>query len=76
MAETSDSLVIEHLRAMRTQMDRMREDDRTLHAEVVAIRHTQNAHTTLLQQCLEDIATIRVRLDRIERRLELTEGAK
>lgn len=76
MTDEVENLVLEHLRAIRGEMERMREENRTMHAETVAIRQTLGAHTTLLNQVLEDVATIRVRLDRIERRLDLVDASK
>lgn len=76
MTDGPDSLVLEHLKRIQNELSRMREEDRTSHAALSAIQQQLGAHTTLLNQCLEDIATVRVRLDRIERRLDLVDVAK
>ena len=76
MADETDNLVLEHLRAIRGEMSNLKEEVRGLRSETTALRHEIRATTVLVEQCVEEIATVRVRLDRIERRLELTEAAK
>ena len=76
MTDEVENLVLEHLKRIQAELTRVREDQRTHHAALMAIQQTQNAHSTLLNQVLEDVATIRVRLDRVERRLDLVEPAK
>jgi hypothetical protein len=75
MAEPFD-LVLEHLKRIQEELVRVREDQRTQSAELSAVRQILGAHSTLLHQLIEDNAGTRARLDRIERRLELTEVAK
>lgn len=76
MTEDVENLVLGHLKRMQGDLVRIREDQRTQSAELSAIRQVLGAHTTLLNQCVEDIASVRVRLDRIERRLDLVDVAK
>lgn len=76
MTDEAENLVLEHLKRIQSELSRMREEQRSSHAGVMAIQQTLNAHSTLLHQCVEDIASVRVRLDRIERRLELVDLAK
>ncbi len=61
------------LNGRRADLTRVREEQRTHHAALMAIQQTQNAHSTLLNQVLEDVATLRLRFDRIERRLDLVD---
>jgi predicted nucleic acid-binding Zn-ribbon protein len=76
VTEDVENLVLEHLRAIRTELGALKEENRTMQAQTAALRHELRAVTTLVEQCVEDIASIRVRLDRIERRLDLVEVAK
>lgn len=76
MTDEVENLVLEHLRAIRGEMGAMKDEMRTMKSELSAVRHVLDAHTVLLNQCVEDIATVRVRLDRIERRLDLVEPAR
>ncbi|MCW5625976.1 MAG: hypothetical protein KIT73_14790 [Burkholderiales bacterium] len=73
MTDDVENLVLEHLKRIQAELARVRDEQRTHGAELSAIRQVQGAHTTLLNQCVEDIAAVRVRLDRIERRLDLVE---
>jgi ubiquinone biosynthesis protein UbiJ len=76
MTTEVENLVLEHLKRIQTELTHLREEQRTAYSGQLAMQQTLNAHSTLLHQCLEDIATVRVRLDRIERRLDLTEAAE
>jgi hypothetical protein len=76
VTEDVENLVLEHLKRIQSELTRVREDQRTQSAELSAIRQVLGAHTTLLNQCVEDIASVRVRLDRIERGLDLVDVAK
>ena len=73
MSEGPADIVLEHLKRIQSELARMREDDRTQRAEVSAMRQLLGAQTTLLYQVIEDLASVRVRLDRIERRLDLVD---
>jgi hypothetical protein len=76
MTDEVENLVLEHLKRIQSEIVRVREDQRTHSAELSAIRQVLGAHTTLLNQSVEDIATVRIRLDRIEQRLDLVDVAK
>jgi hypothetical protein len=76
MAEGTNDLVLEHLKRIQAELVRVREEQSTHGAGLTAVRQVLSAHTTLLHQCVDDIAGIRVRLDRIERRLDLVDVAK
>ncbi|MCW6509739.1 hypothetical protein [Lichenifustis flavocetrariae] len=72
MAETSN-LVLEHLRAMHGDMGKMADAMRTVGAEMTARRQHSSSLITLRKHDHLDLAPIKVRLDRIEKQLELTE---
>jgi len=71
--EKVENLILEHLRIMRADMSSMKEDMGTMRAEMLIIR--QHMAGLLGSQTLHDgeIASIKVRLDRIEKRLELVD---
>ena len=73
MNEKVENLILEQLRSMRTEMGRMSDRMDTLATEMRAIRHQHAAVTTLQEHDHGDVATIKVRLDRIERRLDLVD---
>ena len=67
----ADNLVLELLRSMRTDMAAMKDDMGTMRAEMMIIR--QDVGGLVGCQTLHDVemASVKVRLDRIEKRLEL-----
>lgn len=72
MAEP-ENLVLEHLRGIRTEMAKMADWMQTLSVEMTAIRQHLAGVVTIQEHDHTDLAAIKLRLDRIERRLELTE---
>ena len=72
MAEP-DSIVLEHLWAIRGEMGKMADYMQTLSVVMTAIRQHLAGVITLQDHDHGDIAAIKHRLDRIERRLELAE---
>jgi hypothetical protein len=72
MAEPADP-TLGHLRAIRADMAKMPDAMRTMSAEMSAIRQHLAGVVTIQEHGHEEIATIKVRLDRIERRLELVD---
>ncbi len=72
MAEP-DNLVLEHLRAIRGEMSKMASWLETLSTEMTAMRHYLFGAVTKQNHHRVDIAEIKVRLDRIDRRLELVD---
>jgi len=72
MVEPAD-LVLEHLRAIRGDIAGMKDDMRGMRAEMTAMRQLLSGVITLQEHDHGDIAAIKVRLDRIERRLELVD---
>ena len=76
MTDETTNLVLEHLRAIRGEISSVKDEMRTMKSEISALRLQVGAVSKLVEQCVEDIATVRVRLDRIERRLDLVDAAK
>ena len=72
MAEPAD-LVLEHLRAIPGEMARMADDVRGLGTEMTSMRQHMAGVVTIQELDHTDIAAMKVRLDRIERRLELVD---
>jgi hypothetical protein len=68
-----DNLVLEQLRAMRSEMAKMADWMHTLSVEMTAVRQHLAGVVTITEHDHTDIAGIKVRLDRIERRLELAD---
>ncbi|QQO11903.1 hypothetical protein JJB99_20585 [Bradyrhizobium diazoefficiens] len=68
-----ENLVLEHLRGIRTEMAKMADWMQTLSVEMTAIRQHLAGVVTIQEHDHTDLAAIKLRLDRIERRLELTE---
>jgi archaellum component FlaC len=76
MTDETTNLVLEHLRAIRGEISSVKDEMRTMKTEISALRLQVGAVSKLVEQCVEDIATVRVRLDRIDRRLDLVDAAK
>lgn len=76
MTDEVENLVLEHLKRIQFDLTRLRDDQKTMYALQLDMQQTLNAHSTLLQQLMEDGASARVRPDRIERRLDLHEPAQ
>ena len=74
MTDNVESLVLEHLRAIRTDIARLSDDVRGLRTEMMSVRH--HVRGVELSQDVDhnDIASVKDRLDRIERRLELVDA--
>jgi hypothetical protein len=68
-----DDLMLEHLRAIRGDMAKMADWMQTMSVEMTAIRQHLAGVVTIQEHDHGDIASIKVRLDRIEKRLELTD---
>ena len=66
-----DNLVLEQLRALRGENAKIMDWMQTISAEVTAIRQHLGGVVTIQELDHADIAGIKVRLDRIEKRLEL-----
>jgi hypothetical protein len=68
-----DNIILEHLRAIRGDIAKMADGMQTMSVEMTAIRQHLSGVVTIQEHDHSDIANIKSRLDRIERRLELTE---
>ena len=73
MTDDTTNLVLEHLRAIRSDIARLANRMETMAVELVPIRQHLGGVVTIQDHDHGDIAEIKSRLDRIERRLELTE---
>ena len=65
--------MIEHLKAIRADMSKMADKMETMSAEMTAIRQHLSGVVTIQEHDHGDIASMKSRLDRIERRLELVD---
>ena len=72
MAEP-DNLVLVHPRAIRGEMAKLANWMETMSMEMTAMRHHLFGTITTLNHDHVDIAEMKVRLDRIEKRLELVD---
>lgn len=75
MTAEIDNLVLEHLRAIRATQTDHGEQLASLRVEVSAIGQQLGALTTAVYSGKSDMDTVKRRLDRIERRLELNDPA-
>ena len=74
MAEDISNLILEHLRHIRGKVDRLEENYGLLNVRVGAIeRILSGAYSIEVLQHAE-IDRLKARLDRVERRLELSDG--
>lgn len=74
MAEAIDSLVLEHLRHIRSKVDVMAEDVSAVKLRMSAMeRHMSGQFINEFGQN-EELDSLKRRVDRIERRLELVDG--
>ena len=73
MNEKVENLILEHLRSLRADVASMKDEMSGVRQEMVIVR--QHMAGLLGAQALHDteIATLKVRLDRIEKRLELAD---
>ena len=74
MTEKIENLVLEQLRAIRTDMGRMADDIRAIRTEMTSIRLHVRGIEVQQDGHHDDIATLKVRVERIERRLELADA--
>ena len=71
--ENVENLTLEHPRAIRSDMARMADYMQTMQAEMTALRHRMEGVGSLQDHDHSDIAALKVRLERIERRLEIVD---
>jgi len=68
-----DNLMLEHSRAIRTDMGKMADWMQTMSVEMTVIRQHLAGVVTIQEHDHSDIAAIKARLERIEKRLELAD---
>jgi hypothetical protein len=73
MANTPDNLVLEHLRHIRADMKATREDIQMLTLRMGSVERILAGHQVGEASQSLEIDRLRLRVDRIERRLELSE---
>ena len=73
MVRDPDEIILPILRDIRSEMAKMAAHMMTLSTEMTALRQHQGAVVTLQEHDHTEIAAIKVRLDRLERRLDIVE---
>ena len=73
MADKVENLMLEQLRAIRGDMARMADSMRSMQVEMTSLRQHLSGVVTLQEHDHGDLAAIKTRLERIERRLELAD---
>ena len=73
MIENVENLVLEQLRAIRADMSKMADYMHTLQAEMTAMRQSLSSVRTLQDHDHGDIASLKIRVERIEKRLDLVD---
>ena len=68
-----DSLMLEQLRAIRSDIGKVANEMQTMRVEMTAMRQHMAGMMTIQEHDHVDIAGIKTRLDRIEKRLELAD---
>lgn len=68
-----ENLMLEHLRAIRGDIRRIQDNVAGLKVEMTATRHHISGMSALQDHDHAEIAEIKTRLERIERRLELVD---
>jgi hypothetical protein len=68
-----DNLVLEQLRAIRGELGKMADAMQTMRVEMTAMRQYMAGMMTIQEHDHADIAGIKSRLERIEKRLELAD---
>ena len=71
MTEKTENLVLELLRAMRPDIANIKQDIREMKGQLISIRHHLVVTDSDAVRNEEGIAHLQVRVERIERRLEL-----
>jgi len=82
MSEAPENLVLEHLRAIRSDMQRLHDDNRDIknrlnevYSAVVSIRRDQVNDAETVHRMQVTLDRFNDRIERIERRLDLREDA-
>ena len=73
MAGETDNLVLEHLRKLRSSMDGLQDEMRHMNLRMGAIERILSGQVVFEIAQNTEVDRLKIRVDRIERRLELTE---
>ena len=73
MADVTNELIMEVLRTIRGDIGELKEAHRQTHRRLSAIEHQLVSFNLNINGHTDEIASLRERVDRIERRLELTD---
>ena len=71
MSDETDSVVLEILKRLQSDISTMREDMHLMRMEMTAIRHDMASFRTMQDVHGAEIGNIKTRLDRVEARLDL-----
>lgn len=74
MNEKVENLILEHLRVMRTDISSLKDEMVGVRAEMRAMKQYMAGFLTDGTRQDGEIAELKLRLERIEKRLELSEG--
>ena len=74
MAENLENLVLEQLRAVRVDNAKILEEVRGLRTEIISVRHHVRGIELTNDQNGADVAALKLRIERVERRLELADS--
>jgi len=73
MTDETTNLVLEHLKSIRASVNRLEDKVDTFAAEMLAVRQHLSGTDALVNHDHDDIASIKARIERIERRLDLVD---
>ena len=74
MAENLENVVLEQLRAVRADNAKILEEVRGLRTEIISVRHHIRGIELTNDRSAADVASFKLRLERVERRLELADS--
>ena len=74
MTDKIENLMLEHFRIIRSEIAGLRDEMRSLKTEMVAVRLHVRGIEVQQDAHHDDIASLKLRLDRVERRLELVDA--
>jgi hypothetical protein len=76
MTEDVQKLVFGHLAVINADLAQMREGSRTARAEIAVTRRIVDGQTALPSEILDKMGTVKLSLDRIERRLGIVSAPR
>ena len=74
MANESDNVVLEHLRHIRSKVDMTATDVTDIKIQLAAMQQHMAGFHAVIASHSDELNQLRQRVDRIEKRLELTDG--